>query len=455
MPVRVGASIPLLMHYGLPADLDYDSDRLVDRFAAFAGAVAREVAALQAEVPADAAHRAPVYTLVNEISFLAWAAAETDLLARRRPPAARSAGASSLRSGFDVKCRLVRAVLAGIEAIREVDPQARFLHVEPVVHVVAPVDRPDLQALADQVAGYQWQTWDLIGGRIEPELGGTAAALDLIGVNHYHSGQWEVKTEKRLLWHERDPRRVPFSRLLQAAWQRYQRPLVVAETSHIGSGRSQWLDEMAAEVEGARRNGVPVDGLCLYPLVDRPDWNDAAHWHQSGLWDRGPSLASKRLNTGYAATVEAWQRRLPGLSNPLQTVLSSDPTGFADVNAADMDKEKQLNMHGGSLPSRAFRPGHGQRADVEQRTAAMATQAKEQAETQAGEAGQDAASDTMPHIDVNDAQAVQHWADRLDCSPQQIEAAVAAVGPVAADVEMHLKGSHSTTSADETQIGGA
>ena len=54
------------------------------------------------------------------------------------------------------------------------------MHVEPLVHVVA--------SLAEQVRGYQWQAWDLLAGRLEPELGGSAEALDLLGINHYHNG---------------------------------------------------------------------------------------------------------------------------------------------------------------------------------------------------------------------------------------------------------------------------
>jgi hypothetical protein len=30
---------------------------------------------------------------------------------------------------------------------------------------------------------------------------------------------------------------------------------------------------------------VPVEGICLYPVIDRPDWDDPEHWHNSGLWD--------------------------------------------------------------------------------------------------------------------------------------------------------------------------
>jgi hypothetical protein len=31
-----------------------------------------------------------------------------------------------------------------------------------------------------------------------------------------------------------------------------------------------------------------VEGLCIYPVVDRPDWDDPGHWHNSGLWDLRP-----------------------------------------------------------------------------------------------------------------------------------------------------------------------
>lgn len=51
-------------------------------------------------------------------------------------------------------------------------------------------------------------------------------------------------------------------------------------------------------------------------------------------------------------------------------------------------------------------------------------------------------------IDLNDPGAAAHWAKKLDTTVQQLRDAVATVGNVAADVEMHLKGSHSTTNAD-------
>jgi UDP-galactopyranose mutase len=291
-----------LMHYGVPDDLSLFDDRLVERFAAFARAVALAIGPLSDDPP--------VYNLINEINFASWAASETDLFGgadARKRVLARSARVT-LESGYEVKRRLVRAVLAAIAAIREVDPRARFLHVEPVIHVVAPAHAPELESLAAEVRGYQWQSFDMIAGRSEPELGGYPEALDLIGVNHYHSGQWEVGTDRRLFWHEQDPRRRRLSELLAEVWERYERPLIVSETSHVGEGRVAWLNDTVSEVMRARKAGLPIGGLCLYPLIDRPDWDNPDHWHKSGLWDVLPKNGQRVLNPGYANALARWQR---------------------------------------------------------------------------------------------------------------------------------------------------
>ncbi|MBL0419945.1 DUF3606 domain-containing protein [Ramlibacter sp. AW1] len=54
-------------------------------------------------------------------------------------------------------------------------------------------------------------------------------------------------------------------------------------------------------------------------------------------------------------------------------------------------------------------------------------------------------------IDLDDPAEADQWARRLDCSREQLREAVQAVGDRAADVEMWLKGSHSTTNADRMQ----
>ncbi|MEN3112754.1 hypothetical protein ACFONG_18955 [Uliginosibacterium paludis] len=303
-----------LMHYGTPPDVSLLDDSLIPRFAWFAAAAASALAPLH-----DDSHP-PIYNPINEIGFLAWAVTSTRLIHPHGPPEGVHVG--TVESGYNVKRRLVKATLAAMEAIREVDPRARFLQIEPMVHVVPPADRPELASLAQQISDYQWQVWDMLAGRMAPELGGSPEALDLIGINHYHDGQWEALTEKRLHWHERDPRRRPLSGFLADNWQRYGRPLILAETGHFGAGRAAWLDEVASEVHRAHGHGVPVEGICLYPLTDRHDWNTPSHWHHSGLWDASPhDLATpatvlprtRLLHNELAATLNLWRERLPGL----------------------------------------------------------------------------------------------------------------------------------------------
>lgn len=54
-------------------------------------------------------------------------------------------------------------------------------------------------------------------------------------------------------------------------------------------------------------------------------------------------------------------------------------------------------------------------------------------------------------IDTGSDEALRIWAERLDASAQQIRQAVQTVGDRASDVELHLKGSRSTTNDDRVE----
>lgn len=286
-----------LCHYGWPDDLDILAPGFVDRFARYCGTVARYI-----HDHSDGIH---FYTPVNEISFLAWAAGEKAYIHPHRED-----------SGSLIKHQLVRACIAGTEAIWAVDPTARIMHAEPLIHVLTPRGRPDLaRAAADQRAA-QFEAWDMLAGALEPALGGHPRYLDIVGVNYYHANQWE-HPDQRLRWEDvpRDPRWLPLSSLLAEVYYRYWRPVVVSETSHFGVGRGRWIQEVAEEVGRARESGVGVEGLCLYPIIDRPDWDDPDHWHNSGLWDlrrNGSGKLQRVLVPQYAEHLRRAQERLKG-----------------------------------------------------------------------------------------------------------------------------------------------
>src|SRR5262249_22577707 len=146
------------------SDVSLLDDGIVERLATFAAAVARALAPLHDEPP--------VYTPINEVGFIAWMASSSNTLWPYRTD--ECAGNTDV-VGYAIKCRLVRAALAAMAAMREVDPRCRFMHVEPLVHVVAPREMRELAPLARQACSHQWQVLDLLSGRLPPELGGHPA----------------------------------------------------------------------------------------------------------------------------------------------------------------------------------------------------------------------------------------------------------------------------------------
>jgi beta-glucosidase/6-phospho-beta-glucosidase/beta-galactosidase len=256
-----------LCHYGWPEDVSLYTPGFVERFARYCGAAARFIS--------DHTDAVPFYVPINEISFFAWAAGEVGYI----HPHGHG-------RGQEIKHQLVRAAIAGMEAIWEVDPSARMIHVDPLIHVIPPKGHPELaRAAADQRAR-QFEAWDMLAGGLDPALGGHPRYLDIIGVNFYHANEWEYP-DQRLRWEDtpRDRRWVPLRYLLSEVYHRYDRPMILSETSHFGTGRGRWIREVAEEVQQARAMGVPMEGICIYPIVDRPDWDDPDHWHNSGLWD--------------------------------------------------------------------------------------------------------------------------------------------------------------------------
>lgn len=285
-----------LCHYGWPDDVDLFSTQFVTRFAKYARGIATFVR--------ERTDAIPFYAPMNEISFLAWAASRPIVY-----PFAEG-------RDNEIKDQLIRAVIAGCEAVWEVDRRARFVYPEPVIHVFPQPGNPETIARAAAINEAQYEAWDMIGGYKRPDLGGHPRYLDILGANYYHSNQWEDLTG-RLRWEDepRDPRWIPFHRILQQVWERYHKPLFVAETSHFGVGRARWIREIGQEVYTARQNGVPVEGVCLYPILDRFDWENRNHWHNSGLWDleQTPEGLQRVLNQEYFEALREVQNLLASI----------------------------------------------------------------------------------------------------------------------------------------------
>jgi protoporphyrinogen oxidase len=255
-------------HYGWPDDVDVYGEEFVPRFVRYCTELAKYLKPWVGDTP--------IYSPINEISFQSWGLSVHMF---------RCKNMDDPRAAEEGKRQLVRATIAGCDAIWDITPGARILQCDPLIHVIAPPGRPDW---AEQAAGWtasQFDAWDMLCGRREPELGGAPRYLDLIGGNYYQNNQWESGTNWRLWWHLADPRRRPLHASLMELHQRYQRPILLAETSHVGSGRGMWIRQIAEQIAMAIEQGADICGICLYPAIDRPDWEHEEHWHKSGLWD--------------------------------------------------------------------------------------------------------------------------------------------------------------------------
>lgn len=286
-----------LFHYGYPPDLDPLTDEFVRRFAAYCRAAARFVA-----LHTDGPH---YFTPINEPSFLSWAGGS----AGRFSPHLHGRGP-------DLKLALVRAAIAGINAIRSELPAARMVNVDPVCRVVpssdpsAPWSDPE-----DFNQRAVFESWDMLCGRTRPELGGSRRHLDIVGVNYYWSNQWEIGREEQALPDD-DPRRVPLRDLLREVWRRYGGEFFVTETAHVDEHRAPWLHTLATECEALLDEGLPLRGVCLYPILGMPEWHDPTTWTRMGLWDLIPEngILRRQAHTPMLEALHAARRldRHPG-----------------------------------------------------------------------------------------------------------------------------------------------
>ena len=61
---------------------------------------------------------------------------------------------------------------------------------------------------------------------------------------------------------------------------------------------------------------------------------------------------------------------------------------------------------------------------------------------------QSAPINSTDRIDVQNESSLKEWSGKFGVSNEQLKEAVAAVGDLASDVELHLKGSRSTTNTE-------
>ena len=245
-----------LFHYGSPDHVDQAAADFPERFTEFA------LAAI--EVQQTISSRPPLVCPLNEMNFMSWAV-EVGYFPRVGPK----------QVGW-FKRQLVRTGITAAKAIRERWPSTFISWAEPLVHV-APhsLRRPEVRA-AEQYRQGQFEAYDWILGRAEPELGGDPSLADVIGLNFYPHNQWYLDGPTIPMGHHEYR---PLADMLVEVAERYGKPLFISETGAEGSGRPAWLHYVCDEVREAQRRGTHVDGICLYPITAYPGWDNSRHCH--------------------------------------------------------------------------------------------------------------------------------------------------------------------------------
>jgi len=275
-----------LLHFGWPNHIDVFSKHFPARFARFTFALTQYLKRRQCSPRA--------FAPINEISFLSWGGGDKGCI----NPHAKD-------RGHELKRNLVRAAAAASEILLNEIPNARLISPEPVIHIVGDPAIPGDEAEAAMYTEAQFQAWDMLCGRMSPELGGKPEYLGVLGVNFYDRNEWVHNSS--VLTRD-DSRYRPFRAILHEVWDRYQRPIFVSETGTEDCGRADWFNYVCDEVFAARGVGIPVHGICLYPILNHPGWEDDRHCH-NGLFDYADADGNRETYWALADALLSQQQR--------------------------------------------------------------------------------------------------------------------------------------------------
>lgn len=275
-----------LLHFGWPDHVQVFEPSFADDFGRFTRALTTFLKRHHSDLR--------MFAPVNEISFLAWAGGDKGGL-----------NPHAVNRGPELKRALVRAAVAASEVLLNELPQVRLISPEPVIHIVGDSNVPGDDVAAENYRLSQFQSWDMLSGRLDPELGGKPEYLDIIGVNFYDRNQWAHNFG---VLARTDPRYRAFHKILEEIWNRYRRPVFVSETGTENDKRAEWFNYVSDEVFTALTIGVPVYGICLYPILNHPGWDDGRHCY-NGLFDYADASGNREIYWPLAHAIFHQQQR--------------------------------------------------------------------------------------------------------------------------------------------------
>ena len=186
-----------LFHFGWPDHLDILDQSFACAFEEYAAQVARLLRTRGFD--------RPVIAPVNEISFFSWAGGDRATRGFDRPGIAPVNEISFFSwvggdraymnpfeqgRGSELKRQLVLAALKAARAVTSELPGTRLLWPEPVIHIVGDAGKAGDDEAAEAYRLSMYEAWDMLAGRLAPELGGTPQTLHMLGINFYDRNEW-------------------------------------------------------------------------------------------------------------------------------------------------------------------------------------------------------------------------------------------------------------------------
>ena len=262
-----------LNHFDFPEYIDPFSEKFVTCYAEYS----KRVIQLLRKYYSNTIYIVPM----NEPSFFAWMC-DQGLWAPYQKG-----------KGTEFKKQLIRAAIAAMDAIWQEDENVRFIHTDPFMfRQPLRLKSVEEKEFCDNFnKNVRFHSWDMICGKSSPELGGSPKYLDILGINYYFYNQQMVGikvgesnpyTFRSLpLTHKR---RRSLSDIIEELVQRYQVPVVIAETGNYRNRRVSWWKYILEQTRDVHQKKLPLFGLCAYPTLDILR-GAGFIIPESGLWD--------------------------------------------------------------------------------------------------------------------------------------------------------------------------
>ncbi len=161
-----------LNHFDRPTWVDLFGDDLPTIFTEYA---LEALSVIELHSPYDEVWVVPI----NELSFCSYAMAEKGFF-----------DPFYVDRGWELKVSLVRAAIVACKVMKSVSSRVRFLHPDPINYRHARWgDKETEKSVAEFNNVISYQSWDMLLGLLNPELGGTRDIVDGFGVHYYDHNQ--------------------------------------------------------------------------------------------------------------------------------------------------------------------------------------------------------------------------------------------------------------------------